>query len=227
MKIVRMDDYMTCIICALKEELKPFLEALKNKKVTKRGVLKINLGTINGIEVMAVCCGVGIKNADAAIKSLLGENITRVIMSGTAGGIDGRLKICDTVVSDEVIYHSMDSAPESPAKTDTDLLEKIKSATAKDPPIQNVYFGRVATGEVFVTGKNHGLVAIKYNPLCVDMETAAVAYACEASNIPFIAVRSITDTREKSGLLNFYRYIAPASRNSFNVVSALLNELTK
>jgi len=85
-----------------------------------------------------------------------------------------------------------------------------------------VFFGRITSGSKFVTGKKFKTVAEKYHPLCVDMETAAVAHVCAINNIPFIALRSVTDTPKKSGLLNFYKNVTLAANNSYAVVEMLL-----
>jgi len=54
------------------------------------------------------------------------------------------------------------------------------------------------------------------------METAAVAHVCAINSIPFIAIRSVTDTPEKSGILNFYKNVVLAANNSYSVVENLL-----
>jgi len=226
---------MTLIICAIKPEIKPFLEALENERIEECDSLDVHHGVINGANVMVVRCGAGLEKAAAATQALIEKfQISCMIMSGTAGGVDRELNIGDTIISEEMLYHEGKTAlmqsdtsftKDKLFKADENLLINIKKSIENDPLTQAVYFGRITSGSKFVTGKKFKTVAEKYNPLCVDMETAAVAHVCAINNIPFIAVRSVTDTPKKSGLLNFYKNVVLAANNSFVVVERLLKEL--
>jgi adenosylhomocysteine nucleosidase len=59
------------------------------------------------------------------------------------------------------------------------------------------------------------------------METAAAAHVCYANGVPFLAVRSVTDTEDDVGLGSFYENAAFASRNSFLVVEGVFKRLNK
>ena len=226
---------MTLIICAIKNEAKPFLTALENVKEEKCASLKVHHGTINGVEVSVVRCGVGLKKAATATQILIDNfTISRIVMSGTAGGVEEKLKIGDTIISEEILYHESNikllqnaSSFDAyiPFNADEDLLLNAKKAIENKPLSQAVYFGRITSGSKFLSGKGFKEVAEKFHPMCVDMETAAVAHVCAINKIPFIAVRSITDTPEKSGILNFYKNVVQASNNSYAVVEKLLQEL--
>jgi adenosylhomocysteine nucleosidase len=216
----------------MKIEAKPFLKALKNKRMIKHPSQKIYLGVIDDSEVMVVCCGVGMKNAAFSVQSLVNMyDISQIIMSGTAGGVDKKLKIGDTVISDEILYHDRvknkvihdsDTNEDIPFMADAILLDKAAKAIDKEPPAHPVYFGRITTGNTFVNGKNRDTIAERFKSLCADMETAAAAHSCYINTVPFIAVRSITDTREKSGIAAFIRYAQLASKRSFTIVKMLL-----
>ena len=54
------------------------------------------------------------------------------------------------------------------------------------------------------------------------METASVAHVCYVNNIPFLAIRSITDTESKSGIDNFQVNCVSASNNSINILKKIL-----
>ena len=58
--------------------------------------------------------------------------------------------------------------------------------------------------------------------LSVDMETAAVAHVCYVNRIPFLCVRSITDTAEHSGIDNFDRNCETASARAAEVTIGIL-----
>jgi len=57
------------------------------------------------------------------------------------------------------------------------------------------------------------------------METASIAHVCYVNRIPFIAVRTITDTATHSGIDNFEKNCDKASRISKDIVLGLLKEI--
>jgi len=217
--------------------MKPFLKALENTQKEKCGSYIVRHGTINGTPVMVVRCGVGLERASAATQTLISKlNVSRIVMSGTAGGVESNLKLGDTIISEEIIYHDgvIKSLQKDKSfndnttfKADENMLLSIRKTVENTPRSQAIYFGRIASGNKFVTRKMFSMIAEKHHAFCVDMETAAVAHVCAINEIPFIAVRSVTDTSEKSGILNFYKNVTLAANNSFAVVVKLLNELEK
>lgn len=60
-------------------------------------------------------------------------------------------------------------------KADSELARISKKVIEENVFAQNVYFGKIVTGESFITKKGHKSIIDKYNPLCVDMETVSIA----------------------------------------------------
>jgi len=216
----------------MKLEAKPFLKALESSELKKSASYKVYYGEIAGIKVLVAICGVGMDRAAAAVESLLGNyDISRVIMSGTACGIDSKLDIGDTVVSEEMLFYNTNENPllsdvqdasDTAFRADEFLLDTVRTAIEKDPPDQPVYYGRIVTGKSFVTRKIRDIIVGSFNPLCADMETAAAARVCHMKGVPFVAVRSISDNSDKSGFTAFLRYASLASTHSYIVVRRLL-----
>lgn len=222
------------VICAIERELEPYLDVIKTEAVTKNALITFHQGSIADTEVVALFCGVCKVNAAIAAQILIDKyEVDCVIVSGTAGGLDKRLKIGDTVISTEVTYHDVDDEilteyhpwmPDIYFYADKGLLSVFKKAILNAKLPQTIYFGKIVTGESFIDKDGRDIINQKYNPLCVDMETAAIAHVCYANRIPYIAVRSVSDTEENSGEDNFSRYCNLASENSFKVVELLLKE---
>ena len=61
-----------------------------------------------------------------------------------------------------------------------------------------------------------------FTPLCTDMETAAVAHVCYVNKLPFLAIRTITDTAGHKAIGEFEKNCAAASAISAEIVCALL-----
>ena len=57
------------------------------------------------------------------------------------------------------------------------------------------------------------------------METASVAHVCYVNQVPFIAIRTITDTAVHSGIENFDQNCEAAAKFAKHIVLLLLEEL--
>lgn len=222
------------IVCAGDEELAPFLPMMDHCKVIEKARLKFYEGQIDGTEVVALFSGVCKVNAAIASQILIDIfDVNAIINSGTAGGMDPRLKIFDTVISTEVCYHDVaqDILTEFHPwmksvffEADQKLIELSKAAVEKTKFPGKVFWGRMVTGESFITEEGRQKINDEFAPLTVDMETASIAHVCYVNHIPFISVRCVTDTAEESGVSNFEENCAKASAIAKDTVVAILNE---
>lgn len=220
------------ILCASDTELAPFLKAMEIGRVTEKALLKFYEGTIRQIPAVAVYSGVCKVNAAIAAE-LLKEvfAVEAVVNAGTAGGIDPGIKLFDTVIAERSVYHDVAEdiltefhpwMPSADFPSDKGLLSAAKRYAESAP--YPVLFGRIATGEPFIENKDRERILRKHSPLAVDMETAAVAHACYVNGVPFLSVRSITDTGEDSGVEAFEKNCACASEIAAEVTLGLLQE---
>lgn len=225
------------IICAGDEELSPFLPLINNCKITEKAMLKFYAGQIDGVEVIALFSGVCKVNAAIAAQLLIDVfRVDIIINSGTAGGMEPDLEIFDTVISTEVCYH--DVGPDILTEfhpwmksvffaADPTLISLSKSAVDKLMAGEKVVWGRMATGETFITDDGRQKICDEFAPLTVDMETAGIAHVCYVNRIPFIAIRCVTDTAKHSGINNFNQNCAKASIIAKDITVALLAEIRK
>ena len=223
------------ILCAGDSEVLPFINMLDEYIITEKAMLKFYEGKIEGIDVVTLFTGVCKVNAAIATQILIdtyGCNI--IINAGTAGGMDDSLKIFDTVISNEVAYYDVDDdiltefhpwLDSIYFKADKRLLNLAKKAISNFNTNHNIVFGRMVTGEKFIEDERREFINIKYEPLSVDMETASVAHVCYVNKIPFIAIRTITDTSSHSGIDEFEKNCDKASQISANLVKAMLREV--
>lgn len=196
------------IICACKSELEPFLARIENRKTTEKAKLMFHAGRIGQTSVVAVQCGICKVNAALATQILIDTfHVDKVINSGTAGGMDSVLQIFDTVICERVCYHDVGEdilTEEYPYmesvyfKSDAKLLALAKHAGSHCDG--RIFFGTMVTGERFIEDERRDEINRRFAPLCVDMETAGIAHACYINDVPFLAVRTITDTAEHKGL---------------------------
>lgn len=223
------------IICAGDTELAPFLPVIEECKTSEKAMLKFYEGKISGVEVVVLFCGVCKVNAAIATQILIDTyQVDRIINAGTAGGMDPKLQIFDTVISTEVAYHDVDEGILTEFhpwletvffKADAKLLELSEKAVSKMNPEYQVVWGRMVTGEAFIADEGRAKINEQFAPLTVDMETASIAHVCYVNKIPFLAIRSITDTETHSGSEVFEQNFAKAAIIAKDITVALLAEL--
>jgi len=223
------------IICAADREVAPFLHIIEGGRVTEKAMLRFHEGRIYGIDVVVLFSGVCKVNAAIATQILIDRyDVQAVINVGTAGGMNKELQIFDTVISTEVAYH--DVAPDILTEfhpwlktvyfsADERLLKLSRQAARKTHKEGSAYWGRMVTGEAFITDEGRERINEQFSPLSVDMETASVAHVCYVNNVPFISIRSITDTAMHRGIGCFEENSKKASSIAKDITVALLKEL--
>ncbi len=225
------------ILCAGDRELAPFLPHIQNCKESKKAMLKFYEGTINNVDIVTLYSGVCKTNAAVASQILIDNyNVDLIINAGTAGGMDSKLEIFDTVITTEVAHHDVNEdiltefhpwMPSIYFRADETLL-KLSQQVAKHFMSESdnaIYFGRTITGEKFITDHGRDEINSFFCPLSVDMETASIAQVCYVNSIPFIAIRTLTDTATHSGGENFDKNCDKASTISKDIVLELLNKI--
>lgn len=223
------------IICASDNELAPFIPIIKERTVHKKAMLEFYEGKISDVDIVALYSGVCKVNAAVAAQILIDTfRVDAVINSGVAGGMDPRLAIFDAAISTEVAYHDVASGILTDFHpwmnsvyfhADDGLLESAKAAAKKVNLFGSVYFGRMVTGESFISDDGRQAINDAFTPLTVDMETAAIAHVCYVNKVPFISIRCVTDNAAHSGEEYFEKNCKIASDIAKDMTVALLNEL--
>ena len=223
------------ILCAGDGETAPFLSLLAEHTVEEKAKLEFYQGKMGNAEVVLVCSGVCKVNAAIAAQILIDRyDCDGVINAGTAGAMDSGLEVFDTVVSTNAVYHDVEERllreyhPHLPSRgflADTSLLALARIAAGQLQAIHKTVFGRMATGESFIEGQRREEINALYQPLSVDMETASVAHVCYVNEIPFIAVRTLTDTASRDAKNNFRANQEKASYLSATFVKTMLQAL--
>jgi adenosylhomocysteine nucleosidase len=225
------------IICAGDIEFAPFIPMFKDCIVVEKAMLNFYCGKIEGKNVIALYSGSGKVNSAIASQLLIDIfSCNCIINSGTAGAMRDDLEIFDTVISNETAYHDVsddvmnDFHPWLKSvyfKADEKLLSAAQKVVDKKNCDRKIVFGRMVTGEQFITDENSDKINNVYSPFTVDMETAAIAHVCYVNQTPFISVRTITDTPKQRGLSEVEKNCKMASQLSAEFVRELLMELNK
>ena len=70
-------------------------------------------------------------------------------------------------------------------------------------------------------------IHLKFEALCVEMEGASIAQVCFLSNIPFLILRSISDTPNDDNVVTYEKFLKEASININEALKLMLNKFEK
>ena len=222
------------IIAAEVKEMEAVKEKMQNIKETKFYNSTFYEGTISNKNCVLVRCGEGKVNAARTTQMLIDKfAVDAVINVGSAGGLNPELDYEDIVVSTACIQHDFDITAFGREKgyipniedkyiyADKTLLEKATKAIEETN--NKVIKGIIATGDVFVAGKEKRKALYEeFKAECVEMEGAAVAQVCHLDNIPFIIIRSISDTVNGNDKIDFESYLEVVSKRCAEYLEKML-----
>ncbi|OYT91964.1 MAG: 5'-methylthioadenosine/S-adenosylhomocysteine nucleosidase [Burkholderiales bacterium PBB3] len=184
--------------------------------------------------------------------------VGRVVFTGVAGGVGPGVAVGDVVVGTAFVQHDMDCSPLFPryeiplsgrsllpadAALSASLLQACHaselsghrdSAPELSTSAVQVHSGLIASGDRFVSksGEAAALLAALaqagHYPLAVEMECAAVAQVCGDYQIPFAAVRTISDRADAQAHGDFQAFVTQvASVYTQRIIGQLLPLLQK
>ena len=116
-------------------------------------------------------------------------------------------------------------------RTSEKALLKFYEGTLCGLPAVLLYSGvckvnaAIAAQLLIDTYRADAVINARFAPLTVDMESAAVAHVCHANGVPFLAIRTVTDTADHSGAGNFELNCERASAIAKDFTLALLREI--
>lgn len=199
-----MNNLKIGIVVADTEEYKPLADFVENGQYENYDFLgrvahKFYISTENGTaEVISILCGIGKVNAAAAAMHLADIGCDYILNFGLSGGISGIDK-GEISLANRFLEHDFDltglgySPCEKPGqKYIYEVDDKLISLAKKVLPSCKV--GTAVSGDRFICDeKTANYFKDEFSAMTCDMETAAIAYVCDASNIPFIALRKMSD----------------------------------
>ena len=220
------------IMCATQKELDPLLARLENKREEQRLLRSFVTGEYAGLTVTAVIGGVGKVNGAITAQSLIQNfGVEKIIFTGLAGGLDETIQIGDVVIGAEILHHDLDmkvmendqfpGMPTDFFRGDPELLALCQGLG------DNLRFGRIVTGEAFITAKERDGIIQRFHPQCVDMESAAVAQVCWFFQVPLLVIRALSDNADEEVEGVYSENSKWTSVSALQVVFRLLEALGK
>ena len=209
------------ILFAMKEEIDAFLKQvdLKNKfEIFDLTFYECNLNSLNCVLVE---CGIGKVNAARSAQIMIDNmKVDYIFNVGVAGGVSDKIDICDIVIGDKLVQHDFDLTGFNHEKGYIPNVGKfiypdeflIKIAMDNSEGLK-IHKGVIASGDIFVTEETmSNKINNKFGALCVEMEGASIAQVCYLSHIPFLIIRSISDSPKKgNNKVSFDEFVKDSS----------------
>lgn len=224
---------MLAIIGAMDEEIQLLLADLQGREDLELLGTTIHKGTLDNVPVLLTRGGIGKVNAALTTAQLLGQGASRVVFTGVAGGVHPDLRVGDIVVSTDLVQHDVDVTPlgyalgtvpgEAPAWEADAELRALAVAAAGEVEGVRVIEGRVASGDQFIASRE-GVARLRetFGAACAEMEGAAVAQVCAKAGVPFVVIRSVSDTADHDAQVDYRTFMPQVARHAKQVVRGML-----
>ena len=225
------------IIGAMELEVEQLKKEMAVKSVVTKAGMDFFEGTLDDVPVVVVRSGIGKVNAALCVQILADVfQVSHVINTGVAGSLNAKLDIGDILISRDALHHDMDTTifgyqpGEVPQmgfrefRADERMMELAREACEKVNPDIRVMFGRVVSGDQFISSKEvkERLIAL-FQGDCAEMEGASVAHGAYLNGLPFVIIRAISDKADDSAEMDYPTFEAAAAKHS----AALVKEMIK
>ena len=243
----------TAILSALPEEQAGLLQQLQHARRHVHGGRVFWRGLLNDRPVVLALSGMGkVAAATTATVLIERFACARVLFTGVAGGVGQHVRVGDVVVARQYLQHDMDASPlcprwELPGYGRADVacdpaLSTLLLQAAQDflvvtsqenqpdsAAAAQAHHGLVVSGDRFIATAQASntlrreLQEAGHTVLAVEMEGAAVAQVCADYQVPFAAMRTISDRADDDAHVDFTRFIETvASRYAEHIVQRWL-----
>lgn len=224
------------IIVAMQEELEEILKIMEETE--KKEIYDITYieGKIEKNDIIITLSGIGKVNAARTTQILIDKlDVECIINVGSAGALNPMLNIGDIVIGNKLIQHDFDitafnhkkgyiTGVGDYIKCDENLVKQFEEITKN---IENKDYktitGTIASGDIFCTEINmKNKIYSKFNAECVEMEGAAIAQVSYLCHIPFIVIRSISDSPNGNNAIVFDEFVKLASARCAKILKEFL-----
>ena len=224
------------IIGAMDVEVQLLKESIQNLTVTEKAGTEYYEGSLCGLPVVVVKCGIGKVNAAIGAQILCDcFGVTHIVNTGIAGSLCAEQNIGDMVVSSDVWHHDFDCVafgypmcriPGMPQSFAADENMIALARQAAEQTGSAVRIGRIASGDQFVADqKLKDQIIERTQALCTEMEGAAIAQTAYRNGIPFVILRCISDKADNSAEMDYPSFEAMAAQRCAQVAIALASAL--
>lgn len=213
------------IIGAMPSELADIRATLGETQIRSISGFDFYINTLKSKTIINACCGIAKVNAALCTQVMIDNfHPDCIINTGIAGGMNGSVKVCDIVISTEVLPHDLDLhfLNDYPPycgifKADEKLIEAAEQVCGEFSVTS--FRGRIVSGEAFISSNDvKADIISRLDPYAVDMESAAVGHCSYLNKLPFVSVRCISDNADDDGAMSFDEFEKIAAKRVAEIV---------
>lgn len=223
---------MIGIIGAMELEIQKLISDLEEKEIKEIAFLEFYTGKLYSKDVVIVKSNEGKVNSAIATQILISNfDVSYILNVGVAGALDKTFNIYDIAISSNTVEFDQDVTALGYKKGHTfgldliyidayiNIVEKINKICNKLKLTSKI--GTIISSDKFIVNeKEKVILENEFNAIAVDMESASINHVAKLNNIPFVALRVISD----SG--NNIEYVKFANKAVDNI-SKILKEFFK
>lgn len=223
---------MIGIIGAMDLEIQRLISDLEDKKLKKIAFLEFYTGKLYSKDVVIVKSNEGKVNSAIATQILiLNFDVSYILNVGVAGTLDKTLNIYDIAISSNTVEFDQDVTALGYTKgytfgldliyvgAYTNIAERINKICNKLK--LNSKIGTIISSDKFIVNEKEKVILKNdFDAIAVDMESASINHVAKLNNIPFVALRVISDNG------NNIEYVKFANKAVDNI-SKVLREFFK
>jgi len=224
------------IMGAMPEEIEPLLAHYKNYKTIKYAKNIFYSIDYQGDKLVVAYSKIGKVNATITAVTMIEKfGCEKLLFSGVAGAVSSELKIGDLVVATKLAQHDLDISafghpfgyvPEGSVyeEADSRLIEIAKDvASEKNIPLKEAI---IATGDQFICDiDKKKWIEKTFNAGALEMEGSAVALVCNALDVPFFILRSISDAADMDASFNFDEFLESSAKISADFIISMVEKI--
>lgn len=224
------------IMGAMPEEVAPILEKLGSYKTTEYAGNKYYEASYKGVDIVVAYSKIGKVFSTLTATTLIEHfGCEKLLFSGVAGAVSPELRIGDLVVATKLSQHDLDISifghpygyvPEGAVyvEADKEMIELSKKVAANMG--KSVKEGVIATGDQFVANEERkNWILETFDASALEMEGASVAVVCDALDVPFFILRSISDAADMDAGFSFDEFVESSAIISAEFVMNMLDEI--
>jgi adenosylhomocysteine nucleosidase len=158
-----------------------------------------------------------------------------VINTGVGGAIAGGIGIGDIVVGERLVQHDMDTSALGDPKGLISGIKKVYFegdergielllAAAESMALKAVR-GTIATADRFIADKeSKNFIKDTFDASICEMEGAAIAQAAYVNRVPFLVIRTASDSADEGSSVDYMEFMPIAAQRSALLTMRLIKE---
>ncbi|MDQ1263445.1 MAG: adenosylhomocysteine/aminodeoxyfutalosine nucleosidase [Campylobacterota bacterium] len=224
------------IMGAMPEEIAPILQKIGSYKTIDYAGNRYYEATYKNSELVIAYSKIGKVFSTLTATTMIEHFGAEILLfSGVAGAISPELKVSDLIVATKLAQHDLDITafghpygyvPEGSVfvAADKELLELSKRVASSMK--KSIKEGVIATGDQFVANEERkNWIGSIFGADALEMEGASVAVVCNALNVPFFILRSISDAADMDASFSFDEFLLTSANESAEFVMKMVDEL--